>query len=78
MQAVTFSCDACGAPYHHGPHRYDGHKIHAYDMMVCDTCYNANWDGWAPLREPGIIKHLEGKGIPIPKRNSKGWIPRGA
>ena len=69
-------CGACNTEFQFGPHRYDGTYIKAYDMTVCLTCYGANWDGWAPIWEPRILKHLEAKGLPVPRRNSAGWLPR--
>jgi hypothetical protein len=70
------ACGICGAQFQFGPHRYDGRHISTYKLTVCGSCYDANWDGWAPHWEPILIKHLNTNGIPIPSRNSKGWLPR--
>ena len=44
--------------------------------MVCELCWDANWDGWAPHIEHKLIQHLESSGIPIPSRNSNSRFPR--
>jgi hypothetical protein len=45
-------------------------------MEVCTGCFQAAWDGWGPSAEAKIIKHLAEQGIPVPPRNTKGWLPR--
>jgi hypothetical protein len=60
-----------------GPHIYEGKHIAIYELDVCKSCYDSNWDGWAPHHEEKLIGHLQAKGIPIPDRNDKGWYPRG-
>jgi hypothetical protein len=55
---------------------YEGHEVASYKIFVCDTCYSSNWDGWAPYYEEFILTHLKEKGLPIPDRNEKGWLPR--
>jgi len=73
-----FSCDVCGKQYQHGPHRHEGHRLELYGgIFCCDSCWEGNWDGWAPHCEQVLLKHLKEKGIPEPKRNKKGWLPRG-
>jgi hypothetical protein len=69
-------CFTCNGQFQFGPDRYDGVRISDYEMMVCGICYGANWDGWGPSYEPRILKHLNERGIPEPRRNSKGWLPR--
>lgn len=69
-------CFLCGRDFQHGQHRYQGRNAHYYGFMVCDTCWEANWDGWGPVWEPKIIAHLNVNGIPIPRRNEAGWLPR--
>jgi hypothetical protein len=71
------ACDMCGAQFEFGPHAYDGRHIARYRLLVCSPCYEGNSDGWNPGMEPKLIAHLKSKGIPIPERNAKGWIPRG-
>jgi hypothetical protein len=76
-EKFMFKCDVCGMPYQQGPHRYDGHKLELYGgIFCCDSCWMANWDGWAPHLEEALIAHLNRKGLPIPKRNARGWLPR--
>lgn len=69
-------CDVCGNSFQFGPHRYDGRKNQTYDIMVCNNCHNANWDGWAPHYEPQVTKNLSDRGLLLPPRNEKGWLPR--
>ena len=73
---VLYTCDACGSQYQFGPHIYDGKHIDAYGINVCSGCYQGNWDGWAPHFEEAVTRHLRAKGLPIPPRNAKGWLPR--
>ena len=68
-------CPICGNEFQNGPHIY-GHYIKSYEMTVCDTCWKSNGDGWAPQYEKKILKHLEDKGLALPERNEKGWLPR--
>ncbi len=74
---TMLKCDVCGADHQMGQHVYDGKFTPNYQMEVCKTCFNMNWDGWGPSREAAVISHLNKKGIPIPLRNEEGWIPRG-
>lgn len=69
-------CDTCGGQFQFGPHIYDGKHIDAYGITVCMGCYRGNWDGWAPHYEPVITRNLKEHGLPLPKRNEKGWLPR--
>lgn len=69
-------CDLCGSEYQFGPHIYNGKYIARYKLAVCMPCYEGNWDGWAPHYEENILKHLKSKELPIPERNSNGWLPR--
>jgi hypothetical protein len=75
-QKIILQCEVCGADYQLGPHRYEGHKCSGYDIFVCHTCYSSNWDGWGPMHEPKILRILEEKKLPEPKRNPAGWLPR--
>jgi hypothetical protein len=75
--AVMFSCDVCRRGFQHGPDRYEGRSIPAYKMLVCESCWQGNWEGWTPAREPQVLEHIAKNDIPIPSRNAKGWIPRG-
>lgn len=69
-------CDTCGTSYQFGPHVYEGKYIPMYQINVCMTCWDANWDGWAPHLEKKVMANLKAKGLPIPARNEKGWLPR--
>jgi hypothetical protein len=72
-----FTCDVCRNKYQHGPHRYEGHRLELYgDLFCCDTCWDSNWDGWAPRYENVLLEYLNSKGIPPPARNLNGLLPR--
>ena len=71
----SYPCDVCGKSLQRGPHRYEGKINKTYDILVCDSCRNGNWDGWAPHYENKIIKIIQKKGLPLPSRNEKGWLP---
>ena len=73
---IMCPCFMCRRDFQMGPHRYDGHYIGRYKLSVCDTCWNANWDGWAPDFETRLVAHLSEQHLPIPDRNEKGWLPR--
>jgi len=75
-EKIIQTCDLCGSPYQHGPHRYEGHKAHLYGIMVCDSCWQDNWDGWNPRFEEKLLSVLKEKGLPIPERNEKDRLPR--
>ena len=77
-RAIMSVCFMCGEQFQMGPppHLYDGKYIRRYDIAICRMCYDANWDGWAPLWEEQLIRHLKEKGLEIPERNEKGWLPR--
>ena len=73
----THICFTCGRKFQMQEHVYDGTWIRNYQIEVCKSCYNMNWDGWTTDRSTRIIKHLQEKGLPIPEFNEKGWLPRG-
>ena len=70
-------CDMCGKKVQHSNHRYEGRMIPRYKLFVCQSCYDGNWDGWAPHSEGRLVAHLNAKGIPFLERNAKGLFPRG-
>lgn len=75
-EKFMITCDVCGKSFQFGPHRYEGRRNQTYDIMVCTTCHDANWDGWAPGYEKLVTKNLEAKNLPLPKRNDKKLLPR--
>ena len=75
-ERITAECFFCGRKFQFGPHRYEGKHIARYRVSVCDGCYKGNWDGWAPDFEAKLLPYLQEKGMPIPERNEKGWLPR--
>lgn len=72
-----FKCDVCDREYQHGPHRYEGHKLQLYGgAFCCASCWQMNWDGWTPHLEPRLMEILAKAELPVPARNTKGWLPR--
>jgi hypothetical protein len=74
---VMLACNVCDRGFQHGPDRFEGRSIPAYEMIVCEPCWQANWGGWGPASEYRVTAHLAKKGISLPARNANGWIPRG-
>jgi hypothetical protein len=72
---MMLDCKVCNSSFQFGPGVYDGKHIRAYNMTVCKTCWDSNWDGWNPSAEAVILRHLEEQGIDIPQRID-GLIPR--
>lgn len=75
-EKIMCQCDMCGNKFQMGQHVYNGKFISRYQISVCKSCWDGNWDGWAPHYEQRLIAHLQKKGIPLPERNAKGWFPR--
>ncbi len=76
VSTMMFSCFFCGGRFRFGNHIYNGQHIARYQVTVCRSCYDGNWDGWAPRYETRLIAHLQDKAISVPARNAKGWLPR--
>jgi len=72
----TYSCDICNTSVQLGPQNWTGKYIASYKMIVCDACWNGNWDGWGPTAEDKFKEHLSKNNIPLPERNTNGWYPR--
>ena len=71
------TCSVCGRTFTSHIHVHEGHPLHLYGgVTCCDTCWNANWDGWAPCWEPRLLQILKEKNLPVPERNEEGWLPR--
>ena len=69
-------CDLCREEFQYGPVAYFGTYVPAYHVMVCNRCFGANWDGWAPGLEETVTRTLKAKGLRIPERNRRGLLPR--
>lgn len=69
------TCDVCrrGFPFSRG--RYDGRYLTGYRIVVCDTCYCANHDGWALHNEPKVMAKRRELGLPAPARLQNGLLP---
>ena len=66
-------CFICEGVFQHGPTKYEGRGIGAWDICVCDLCYRGNWDGLVPQSQPKLMAHLAERAI-APVRNARGWI----
>lgn len=71
------NCCTCYKDFKFGPHEYRGRKIIAYDIMVCDSCFRGNWDGWQPHLENRVTANLLAQKKLLPNQNSNGLLPRG-
>ena len=69
-------CDLCGQGFQYGRTGGLGTYVPAYQVMACNSCYAANWDGWALRLEESVTRSLKAKGLRIPERNTKGLLPR--
>jgi hypothetical protein len=76
-QKIMIRCQLCNSEFQFGPHFYNGKVISTYKLTLCMSCYDGNWDGFAPQYEAIFEKHLTDHGIPIPQKNIRGWYPRG-
>jgi hypothetical protein len=72
-QKYLETCFVCKAAFQFGPHAYRGRRVPAWNMMVCNDCYDGNWDGIVPAVRPHLIPYLESLGLTV-KHNAKGWI----
>ena len=46
-----------------------------YKMPICNSCFSGNHDGFAGQSARRVTNHLTRHGIPLPNKNSNGWIP---
>ena len=69
-------CPLCPNEFQISPPRIEGVTIPRYQITVCRSCYNNNWDGWEPGREKHLLKHLKLNNLPVPDRNANGRFPR--
>src|SRR5262245_27345627 len=70
---AMIKCFLCDMPFQFGPHVYGGRRIPEWDIMVCNGCYQGNWDGIVPARRSHLVPYLQSKGIEV-KYNAQGWI----
>lgn len=77
LEPMMLKCQLCDHSHQAGPHRWDGRKIPAYNLWVCNGCFNSNHDGWGPALEPAFVAHMVRVDIALPARNDDGWYPRG-
>jgi hypothetical protein len=67
------TCIVCEQPRIFGPHRYDAHRVRGWDVMICNSCRNGNWDGIVP--NDALLERLKAAGVTKIQYNEKGWIP---
>jgi|ERR1041385_5539913 len=66
-------CFLCKRQFQYGADIYEGIRVRAWHVMVCNQCRRANHDGIVPTVHPDLVGHLRLHGIQ-PTMNSKGWI----
>jgi len=59
-----------------GNSRVGAKHVPGYDFDVCWKHWEENWDGWERRYEKVILEHLAEKGIPVPRRDKNGLLPR--
>ncbi|HAT2126372.1 TPA: hypothetical protein I8023_000838 [Legionella pneumophila] len=69
-------CFFCDLIFKYGRSHYLGKFIPAYQITVCERCYNANKDGWDKEHQKKLIPYLKSKDLIIPEINKEGLIPR--
>ncbi len=72
-KAMTTQCFMCQSHVPFGNGNYQAKRILPWDIMVCDTCRQGNWDGIVPSSYPHFVKHLQDCGLSF-ELNKKGWI----
>ena len=76
MQNNKIDCGLCDESKTYGPHIYDLVRVERYGLMVCRSCFAANWDGWSPQYEPRLLKSLKDNKLQVPPRLSNRLFPR--
>jgi hypothetical protein len=57
------TCFLCKKPFEFGADH--GRKIPVWNIMVCNACYQGNWDGIAPEAHPDLMSYLKSQGIEV-------------
>ena len=70
------TCVLSGKTFQMGDGVYEGTFVPRYQMNVYQPCYLGNHDGYASHYDENILEHLKEKGLPVPERNAKGYLPR--
>lgn len=66
-------CFLCGLSFQFAHGQYDGRKIPAWGIMVCNPCFTRNWDGIVTQSWPHLVPYLESREHKI-ELNAKGWL----
>lgn len=66
-------CFLCRRDFRVGPHLYEGRRVPAWDIMMCDACRSTNWDGIVPEMHPHLMRHLAERGMEV-SLNKNGWL----
>ena len=72
--ASMFPCHLCGRAARMDRH-LEGRTLRHYEMFVCNSCFESNWDGFPPHLEAAFVRHLNDRNIPLPQRNENGRYP---
>jgi len=73
---TLIKCPRCLKEFQIGPPRNDGITIPRYQITVCRSCYDSNWDGWDDEFEKYLIDHLKLNNLPLPQKNANERLPR--
>ena len=74
--AQEVRCDICGGKFYQGMGYYPLRKVGGYELFCCQICYDGNWDGWNPRREPRLLARLKELGVEPPPRLANRLLPR--
>ncbi len=51
-------CFLCNQAFEFGPRVFGGRRIPEWDLMVCMSCHESNWDGIIPEARPTLVPYL--------------------
>ena len=67
-------CFLCGREFQYGAQRYAGRGVRSWNVLICEQCEAASWDGLVPQSHPRLMRHLADQGIAF-QLSDKGWLP---
>ena len=72
----TEFCVICEKKFSFSNGSYGGKYLKRYCVMVCNSCYEFNHDGWNLQSEKSVTKNLSDFEISLISRNESGFLPR--
>ena len=59
------ACFLCRQAFEFGSRAYEGRSIPAWEMIVCTSWYESNWDGIVPEVFPHLIPYLKSRRVEV-------------